>query len=41
LPAFWNYSIAFVLMFLLSFGLLKIIPKIPVLRYFVLGIKKK
>ena len=41
LPAIWNYFLAFVLIFAWTFGLLEIISKIPIIRYLVLGIKKK
>ncbi|ATU04961.1 hypothetical protein BKN14_00705 [Candidatus Gracilibacteria bacterium HOT-871] len=41
LPAIWNYFLAFVLIFAGTFGLLEIISKIPIIRYLVLGIKKK
>lgn len=40
LPAICNYAVAFVLEVLMTFAVYEIIKRIPVIRYFVLGMKK-
>lgn len=37
----WNYSIAFAAEIVLTFAAYELIRRIPVLRYFVLGLKKE
>lgn len=37
----WNYSIAFAAEIVLTFAAYELIRRIPILRYFVPGLKKK
>lgn len=41
LPAIWNYVIALVVELVMTFAVYEVVKRAPVLRYFVLGIKKK
>lgn len=41
IPAVWNYSIAFAAEIVLTFAAYELIRRIPILRYFVPGLKKK
>lgn len=40
-PAIWNYMIALVVEIIMTFAVYEVIKRVPVLRYFVLGIKRK
>lgn len=40
LPAIWNYVIALVVEVIMTFVVYEVIRRVPVLRYFVLGVKK-
>lgn len=41
LPAIWNYVIAFAVEVIMTFTVYEVIRRVPVLRYFVLGVKRK
>lgn len=41
LPAIWNYVIAFAVEMIMTFAVYEVIRRVPFLRYFVLGIKRK
>lgn len=41
LPAIWNYVIALLVEIVMTFAVYDVMKRVPVLRYFVLGIKRK
>lgn len=41
LPVIWNYIIAFAAEFIITFALYEVVKRLPVIRYLVLGMKKR